>query len=63
MGQNCCAISKLYIHQSIYAKALELIADEISRFKYGDPQSDESFIGPIGNQVLILFLIHNIQKF
>jgi acyl-CoA reductase-like NAD-dependent aldehyde dehydrogenase len=49
MGQNCCAISRLYIHDSIHEKLIERIEYHTKQLKVGDPSNEVTQIGPMSN--------------
>jgi 1-pyrroline-5-carboxylate dehydrogenase len=50
-GQKCSALSRLYVHESVYDKFMEkLVAKARETVKIGDPARAESYIGPIINE-------------
>ena len=49
MGQNCCGISRLLIHEDIYEVFCEKIIAATSKLKIGDPALANTQFGPLGN--------------
>ena len=46
-GQTCIALSRLIVPQDLHARALEIAADEASKFKLGDPMDKATTMGPM----------------
>jgi betaine-aldehyde dehydrogenase len=46
-GQDCCARSRILVEQSAYDRFLELLVDAARRLKVGDPEDDETEMGPL----------------
>jgi betaine-aldehyde dehydrogenase len=46
-GQNCGAGSRLIVHESLFARFIDLIGAEASKLVLGDPQSDATDLGPL----------------
>jgi acyl-CoA reductase-like NAD-dependent aldehyde dehydrogenase len=36
-GQSCCALERVYVHESIYDSFVEKIVAELKGYKLGDP--------------------------
>jgi acyl-CoA reductase-like NAD-dependent aldehyde dehydrogenase len=36
-GQSCCAVERVYVHESIYNSFVEKIVAELKGYKLGDP--------------------------
>jgi acyl-CoA reductase-like NAD-dependent aldehyde dehydrogenase len=47
MGQNCCAISRLFLHQDIYVPFISLLRERVKELKVGDPLDRSTQIGPL----------------
>ena len=47
-GQSCIAAERLYIHEEVYDKFLEMLKKAVSRIKVGDPR--EADMGPLINR-------------
>ncbi|KAL8286751.1 hypothetical protein RQP46_004279 [Phenoliferia psychrophenolica] len=49
-GQSCCAVERVYVHESIYdafvAEAVKVVKD----YKLGDPRLQETTLGPVVSQ-------------
>lgn len=46
-GQCCCAIERIYVHESIYDKFVEMFVDEVKKYKLGNPLEPEVNLGPM----------------
>jgi acyl-CoA reductase-like NAD-dependent aldehyde dehydrogenase len=46
-GQDCCARSRILVEQSAYDEFLELLVDAASKVKVGDPEHDDTQMGPL----------------
>ncbi|KAI8905515.1 aldehyde dehydrogenase domain-containing protein [Gorgonomyces haynaldii] len=47
MGQNCCAISRLLIQDSIYDQFVERLVEKTRSMAIGDPRDPKTEIGPL----------------
>jgi acyl-CoA reductase-like NAD-dependent aldehyde dehydrogenase len=46
-GQDCCARSRLLVHQSIYDRFSKAVVDAFQKIHVGDPLKDETEMGPL----------------
>jgi betaine-aldehyde dehydrogenase len=46
-GQDCTAATRVYVHRSSYAAAVEALAEALGSVRVGDPFDDSSDIGPL----------------
>src|SRR5438105_1991334 len=46
-GQDCCARSRILVERSVYDRFVELLIDATRSLKVGNPQSDETEMGPL----------------
>jgi acyl-CoA reductase-like NAD-dependent aldehyde dehydrogenase len=46
-GQDCCARSRILVEQTVYDRFAELLIDATRGVKVGDPQSEETEMGPL----------------
>lgn len=46
-GQSCCAVERVYVHQSIYETFLDAMVAEVAGYRMGDPTSGETYLGPV----------------
>ncbi|KAJ3417451.1 hypothetical protein HDV05_003315 [Chytridiales sp. JEL 0842] len=47
MGQNCCAGSRLLLHESIHDRFLQILKDKVSTFQIGDHLDETTQLGPL----------------
>lgn len=46
-GQSCCAIERVYVHDSVYDQFVEEVKKVLSQYTVGDPFDKETQIGPV----------------
>src|ERR1043166_3777062 len=46
-GQDCCARSRILVERSAYDRFVELLVDATAKVTVGDPQSDQTEMGPL----------------
>ncbi len=61
-GQVCTCAERLYVHESVYDKFLEIFEPMVRALKVGDPFSDASDMGPKVNQAEITHIQSLVDK-
>ena len=46
-GQSCCAVERIYVHESIHDAFVEAFVRNVKGFKVGDPADEATYIGPL----------------
>jgi len=46
-GQSCCAVERIYVHESVYDDFVEKFVDITKKYKLGDPYRPEVTLGPV----------------
>ncbi|KAI8317689.1 Aldehyde dehydrogenase [Colletotrichum sp. SAR11_240] len=46
MGQNCCASSRVFVHESVYESFMAKFVQRARKNQLGDPFDDTTFLGP-----------------
>ncbi|EGN97486.1 hypothetical protein SERLA73DRAFT_184210 [Serpula lacrymans var. lacrymans S7.3] len=46
-GQSCCAIERIYVHESLYDQFVTKYADIVKKYKLDDPTLPETNLGPV----------------
>jgi acyl-CoA reductase-like NAD-dependent aldehyde dehydrogenase len=46
-GQSCCAVERIYVHESLYEEAVERALAAVKALKVGCPMEEGSDVGPI----------------
>ncbi|KAF9060029.1 succinate semialdehyde dehydrogenase [Rhodocollybia butyracea] len=46
-GQSCCAVERIYVHESIYEPFVEKYVDIVKKYKLGDPTDTSTNLGPV----------------
>ena len=48
-GQNCCAATRTYVHESIYEEFVKKATKMAKDRKVGDPFDESTLLGPLVN--------------
>lgn len=46
-GQSCCAVERIYVHETIHDAFLEALVAEARKLKLGDPLDEATTLGPV----------------
>lgn len=46
-GQSCCAIERVYVHESIYDGFVQALVKVLEGYNLGDPLKPETLLGPV----------------
>jgi acyl-CoA reductase-like NAD-dependent aldehyde dehydrogenase len=46
-GQSCCAVERVYVHEAVYSRFLEMAEPLVRGYVMGDPTRPETTLGPI----------------
>lgn len=46
-GQSCCAIERVYVHESIHDQFIQAVKDVLSKYRVGDPFDEKTQVGPV----------------
>ncbi|KAH8111661.1 succinate semialdehyde dehydrogenase [Phellopilus nigrolimitatus] len=46
-GQSCCAVERIYVHESIYDKFVTAFVELVKKYKLGDPTDPSTTLGPV----------------
>jgi len=46
-GQSCCAVERIYVHESVHDAFVDAFVTEVKGFRMGDPMDDATYIGAI----------------
>ena len=52
-GQSCCAIERVYVHESVHAEFLERAKAHLEAYVLGDPADAATTMGPLANPAAI----------
>lgn len=61
-GQSCCAVERVYVHESIFNETLALIKQEAKALVLGDPLSPETTLGPMAKKNAVEFLLNQLNE-
>lgn len=60
-GQSCCAVERLYVHESIYDAFLSELVKFAKSLKVGDPLSRETYLGPLTRKAQVEVIMNQIK--
>jgi acyl-CoA reductase-like NAD-dependent aldehyde dehydrogenase len=60
-GQSCCAIERIYVHETIYEKFVESYVAQAKKLVIGDPMLPTTDIGPLSREEQKDFLVSQIK--
>ncbi|KAN0069473.1 Aldehyde/histidinol dehydrogenase [Elaphomyces granulatus] len=46
-GQSCCAIERVYVHDTIYESFIEEVKRVLTKYRVGDPFDNKTQVGPV----------------
>jgi acyl-CoA reductase-like NAD-dependent aldehyde dehydrogenase len=46
-GQSCCAIERVYVHESVHDQFVEEVKKVLQGYNVGDPRKPETLLGPV----------------
>lgn len=55
-GQICSSVERLYLHEKVYERFLEVFYSRVAALKVGDPMLQETYMGPLAREEQIAFL-------
>jgi len=61
-GQSCCAVERVYVHQSLYQDFVEGAADLMKKIQLGDPMSSTTDQGPMASPNAPKFLAAQVAQ-
>ena len=60
-GQSCCAVERIYVHESLYDDFVSLFLEKAREMKVGDPKENGVFIGPLARHGQIMVLEQQVS--
>ncbi|MEO6963014.1 MAG: aldehyde dehydrogenase family protein [Puia sp.] len=55
-GQSCCAVERIYVHESVYDEYSRAFVNEVNSWKIGGPLEEGVYIGPLSRKDQPAFL-------
>ena len=49
-GQSCCAVERVYVHESLYDAFLEGAVEQLAQYRLGDPLDEKTTMGPLADR-------------
>ncbi len=60
-GQSCCAVERIYVHESVYEQYVTEFVKEVKSYKIGQPTADGVYIGVLSRKSQLVFLENQVQ--
>ncbi|QHT67831.1 aldehyde dehydrogenase family protein [Rhodocytophaga rosea] len=60
-GQSCCAVERIYVHESIYDRYVEEFVKEVKSYKVGVPTEEGVYVGPLTRKDQVKVLENQIK--
>ena len=60
-GQSCCAVERVYVHQSILDDYLAGAREALEAYRTGDPLAEETTLGPLASRGALDFLEDQVR--
>ena len=61
-GQSCCAVERVYVHESLYEPFLVGAAKLLGEYTLGDPLKDCTSMGPVAQPAHVAFLQDQVDE-
>ena len=61
-GQSCCAVERIYVHEKVYDQYIDEFVKEVRSFKLGEPDSGETYIGPLTRKDQLKVLAQQVDE-
>ena len=60
-GQSCCAIERIYVHESVYDDFVSQFVTTVNGFNLGAPTNPDTYLGPLSRKPQIQVLQRQVQ--
>ena len=60
-GQSCCAVERVYVHESLYEPFLERARHQLGQYRLGDPLSEETTMGPLTSEDALASALSQVE--
>jgi len=61
-GQSCCAIERVYVHQSLYDRFVDQARGVMAQYVMGDPLDGQTTLGPLADPNALDFLEQQVTE-
>lgn len=55
-GQSCCAVERIYVHETVHDAFIAAFVSEVEGFVVGDPEDDKTYLGPLARAAQLAVL-------
>ncbi len=55
-GQSCCAVERIYVMRSLFARFVEAFVAEVKTYRVGNPEDETTTMGPLAQRKAVEFL-------
>ena len=61
-GQSCCAVERIYVHDSIHDAFVDAFVAEVKGFRMGDPADEATYLGPVTRRAQLGVLSRQVKE-
>ncbi len=61
-GQSCCAVERIYVMRSLFAKFVDAYVAEVKKYRVGDPENVDTTIGPLAQRKTVEFMEYQVGQ-
>ena len=61
-GQSCCGIERVYVHESVYDRFIEVVVSTVNKYRLGNPLDPDTNLGPMVNAASVQRLSAEIER-
>jgi len=61
-GQSCCAVERIYVHESVYDVLVEKVIELVEQYQLGDPLDPKTTLGPMAKIRGVNLVSQHIQE-
>lgn len=61
-GQSCISVQRIIVYEEIYEEFKERLIEEVKKLKVGDPEEEDTFVGPIIDEDSLIRIENWVQE-
>jgi len=61
-GQSCCAVERVYVHETLYQDFVDRAKSALEQYRLGDPLDDKTTMGPLARHEALPFLEGQVKE-
>jgi len=61
-GQSCCAVERIYVMRSLFARFVEAYVAEVEKYVVGHPEDERTTLGPLAQRKAVEFMEFQVRE-